>query len=184
MNLLGWQADGLEPDPMAVEIAKGNGLRVNHGTIENTEMNEQYYDAITLSHVMEHFQSPRVALRKMAKWLKPGGVLVSISPNPIGLISKLFLDKWYALDAARHLVLPSPKGYRLMCEEFGLTAKCRTSMQVSFWVLRESLSIRRTGKLAQCEARIIPSVFSILGSCAIPVFGNIGEEVICFATKK
>ena len=107
MGNLGWQAEGIEPDPKAAQVATASGLKVMSGLIEDADLPHSHYDAITLSHVMEHFRQPRVALEKVAACLKPGGVLVSISPNPVGLISKLFHDKWYELDAPRHLVIPS-----------------------------------------------------------------------------
>lgn len=184
MGNLGWQAEGIEPDPKAAQVATASGLKVMSGLIEDADLPHSYYDAITLSHVMEHFRRPRIALEKIAGCLKPGGVFVSISPNPVGLLSKLFHHKWYALDAPRHLVIPSPKGYQIMCESVGFDTSCFTTMQIAYWILRESLSIRRTGKTGQCRSRFAPKIFSTLSSLATPFFKEIGEEVVCYAIKK
>jgi 2-polyprenyl-3-methyl-5-hydroxy-6-metoxy-1,4-benzoquinol methylase len=184
MKSFDWEVEGIEPDPKAARVAVDSGLKVMSGMIEDAELPHSYYDAITLSHVMEHFRQPRVALEKIAACLKPGGVFVSISPNPVGLISKLFRDHWYGLDAPRHLVIPSPKGYRIMCEQFGFETRCFTTMHIAYWILRESLSIRRTGKTGQCRSRFLPKIFSSVASLAMPFFPEIGEEVVCYAIKK
>lgn len=184
MQELGWQVEGIEPDPKAAAVATKLGFKVMPGTIEHTKLPDSYYDAVALSHVMEHFRQPQAALQKIIRCLKPGGVLVSISPNPAGFLSRLFQDQWYELDAPRHLVIPSPKGCRIMCEKLGFEVKCWTANQLFFWIYRECLSIRKTGKPGRCQARFGPKILSILSSIILPIFPNTGEEVVCYAVKK
>jgi 2-polyprenyl-3-methyl-5-hydroxy-6-metoxy-1,4-benzoquinol methylase len=184
MNRLGSESEGIEPDPKAAQVAKASGLKVMEGFLESADLPPAYYDAITLSHVMEHFQQPQVALQKISKCLKPGGVFVSISPNPVGLMSKIYHDKWYQLDAPRHLVIPSPKGYELLCGKFGLKANCWTSHQTTFWILRECSSIRKTGQTGQCHARVMPKLYTAVSSILLSVLPLTGEEVICYGVKQ
>lgn len=184
MQELGWQVEGIEPDPAAAKIAVSRGFQVMSNTLENADLPQEQYDAITMSHVMEHFKKPTIAVEKIASCLKHGGIFVSLSPNPVGLLSKLFQDKWYELDAPRHLVIPSPEGYRIMCEKVGLRPTCWTTHLITFWILRYSVGIWRTGKAAQCSARIGPKLFSTLSSWLLPLFPESGEEVICYAMKK
>ncbi len=184
MKGLGWECEGIEPDPIAAEMARRAGHKVREGSVEDLDLPESQYDAVSLSHVMEHFPQPRVAVARIERLLKPGGVLVSISPNPTGLIRRMFGKSWYGLDAPRHLVIPSANGYRAMCNEAGLEVKCWTSTHIGFWILRESLSIRRTENTGQCNASIGPKLFSAAASAALPILRNIGEEVVCYAVKK
>ncbi len=183
MQELGWQAEGIEPDPEAAKIAVSRGFRVMSDTLEHADLPKEQYDAITATHVMEHFRQPQFALERIASSLKRGGTFVSISPNPVGLLSKLFQDKWYELDAPRHLVIPSPEGYRIMCRKVGLRPICWSTHLITFWIFRESVSIRRTGKTGQCSARIGPKLFSTLSSWLLPFFPESGEEVVCYAIK-
>ena len=45
----------------------------------------QYFDLIVCWDVLEHLQQPGKAIAKFAKWIKPGGRLVLVYPNPESL---------------------------------------------------------------------------------------------------
>src|SRR5205807_5780829 len=66
MQELGWQIEGIEPDPEAARIAVSRGFRVLSNTLENADLPKGQYDAITMSHVMEHFKKPMIAIEKIA----------------------------------------------------------------------------------------------------------------------
>lgn len=184
MKSLGWDCEGIDPDPIAVEVARRAGHKVQQGSLEDLQLPEAHYDAVALSHVMEHFLQPGIAMERIARTLRPGGVFVSISPNPGSLIRRMFGEKWYGLMAPQHLVIPSAPGYRILCEKAGLEPKCWTSAANSYWYLRETLSIKRTGTTDNCHAHIFPKLFSTVSAMALPLFGNIGEEVMCYAVKR
>jgi len=184
MKGLGWECEGIEPDPIAAEMARRAGHKVREGSVEDLDLPESQYDAVSLSHVMEHFPQPRVAVARIERLLKPGGVLVSISPNPRSLIRRLYGGKWYGLMAPQHLVIPSANGYRILSELVGLQPKCWTSAANSYWYLRESISIKRTGTPGNCHSRLYPKLFSLASAMALTFFRNIGEEVICYAVKR
>jgi len=107
MKRLGWDAEGLDPDPAAVEHANGAGLPVTQGTLADIddEAHVARYDAITLSHVIEHVHDPATELKRVARLLKPGGRLWIATPNLDGLGRRLFGPDWAGLDPPRHLVL-------------------------------------------------------------------------------
>lgn len=50
--------------------------------VEDFESTEQY-DTIILEHVLEHIEHPQTALRKIKKWLKPGGRFIVGVPNAL-----------------------------------------------------------------------------------------------------
>lgn len=184
MSDLGWECEGIEPDPKAAAVAQTAGLKVRAGNLEEIDLPANHYDAVSLSHVMEHFSQPSLAMQNMVRTLKPGGIFVSISPNPTGIIRRLFKDKWYELDAPRHLVLPSLRGYEALCKPVGLRTCCWTTMHIAFWILRESLSIRGTGAPGNCHATAGPRLFSALGAVLLSLMPSLGEEVVCFAKKE
>lgn len=183
MSELGWEAVGIEPDPQAAKVSASNGLKVMPCTLDEAELAPFSYDAITLHHVLEHLPDPKVALSKLAECLKPGGVLVSISPNPTGALAHWFRSSWYELDAPRHLVLPSTEGYKHMLEQLGFQVNIWTTMQIAFWVCRESLSIQRTGQVGSYQGRLLPKLVSIVSALLLLTFPNMGEEVVCVAVK-
>lgn len=183
MHHLGWEVEGLEPDPLAAQSAQETGLTIIPQTVEAANLSRSHYDAIVLHHVLEHLPDHQSVVKKLVSSLKPGGVLVSISPNPTGIISKVFKESWYALDAPRHLSLPSPDGYRKLFQNENVSVKVHTTMQIIFWMCRESLSIQKTGQVSSYNGSLLPQLSVILGSLLSVFNPYLGEEVICVATK-
>ena len=107
MEALGWRAEGLEPDPEAVAAARDAGLTVTHGTLRDldTEEHSATFDAVTLSHVIEHLHDPAADLRMIRRLLKRGGLLWIATPNLEALGLRRFGRDWVNLDPPRHLVL-------------------------------------------------------------------------------
>ncbi|ACD82622.1 class I SAM-dependent methyltransferase [Candidatus Methylacidiphilum infernorum] len=114
MKKLGWEVQGVEPDPRAAQICKDLGIEVFQAPIEECPLEKDHYEAITLSHVIEHLSDPKEVLLKLFSSLKPGGMLVSVSPNPVGQWARAFGPAWRGLDPPRHLVLISPQGFELI----------------------------------------------------------------------
>jgi SAM-dependent methyltransferase len=106
MRMLGWDAEGVEPDPRAVSVARESGLPVREGTVEGLAAGlEQSYDVITLDHVIEHLHDPAAALDSVHAALRPGGLLWIATPNLESLGHRRFGRDWLHLDPPRHLVL-------------------------------------------------------------------------------
>jgi hypothetical protein len=63
-------------------------------------------------------------------------------------------------------------------------ASYQTFFRLFQHTLRETISIKRTGAPGNCEQRFLPKLYSIATAMALPMFRNIGEEVICYAVKK
>jgi SAM-dependent methyltransferase len=107
MERLGWRAEGLELDPEAVAVARAAGLAVTQGSVEelDTAALAGPFDAVTLSHVIEHLHDPGRALERVAAVLRPGGLLWIATPNLRALGHRRYGSDWLALDPPRHLVL-------------------------------------------------------------------------------
>jgi SAM-dependent methyltransferase len=110
MQAAGWDAIGLEVDAAAVAAARSSGLDVALGTVEDAPFAAGSFDAITLSHVLEHLHDPIASLRACLRLLRPNGVLWLATPNLDAPGHRRFGRDWFGLDPPRHLVL------------FGLTA--------------------------------------------------------------
>jgi 2-polyprenyl-3-methyl-5-hydroxy-6-metoxy-1,4-benzoquinol methylase len=75
-------ANGLEPTHLYAEYAKNNlHLDVKQGTVEETIFPDEFFDVITMFHVLEHLTDPEDTLRNLRKWLKHRGLLVIEVPN-------------------------------------------------------------------------------------------------------
>jgi SAM-dependent methyltransferase len=84
---------GLEISPMLIEAAREYGQRhgvdpdIVLGNIEDYDIGEDVYDVIIANSVFEHIQLWRVALKRMYRALKPGGLLFFESTNKWSLTS-------------------------------------------------------------------------------------------------
>jgi SAM-dependent methyltransferase len=107
MAALGWRAEGVDPDPAAVAGAREAGVHVTQGTLTDLDRPEQAgaFDAVTLSHVIEHVHDPTDDLRRIHRLLRPGGLLWIATPNLEALGHRHFGRDWLGLDPPRHLVL-------------------------------------------------------------------------------
>jgi 2-polyprenyl-3-methyl-5-hydroxy-6-metoxy-1,4-benzoquinol methylase len=101
----GWDAVGIDPDPKAVQTVKERGLQAYEGTVETIRGHVSAFDAVTLSHVLEHVHDPRALLSGIRDLLKPGGLLWLDTPNIAALGERRFGSSWLGLDPPRHLVL-------------------------------------------------------------------------------
>lgn len=120
---MGWRASGLDFDPAAVAACRAQGFEVHEGGIEVLdELPDGSFDAITLSHCIEHLPDPAAALARAARLLRTGGQLWIATPNPQGPGLKLFGRAWRGLEPSRHLCVPSAPQLARMLEAAGFEA--------------------------------------------------------------
>ena len=106
----GWSVQGLDFDPVAVQGARRQGLEVHHGGLEQVANQQDSYDWITCSHVIEHVHEPVQWLRGMYALLRPGGTLWLQTPNIDSWGYREFGADWRALDPPRHLSIAPVDG--------------------------------------------------------------------------
>lgn len=102
---LGWEAWGIDQDPLAVETAKKTGARVIQGGLPDTGLPSSYFDVVTLSHVLEHVYDPLAALKESYRLLKPGGLIWIATPNQNSYGHAQFAGSWRGIEPPRHLVI-------------------------------------------------------------------------------
>jgi 2-polyprenyl-3-methyl-5-hydroxy-6-metoxy-1,4-benzoquinol methylase len=125
MRDLGCTVVGVEPDPAARRVATGRGLHVidalaDAGTLPDG-LREESFDAVVMSHVLEHCLDPLQAIVNARSLLRPGGSLLCEVPNneALGLVWSQAAWRW--LDAPRHLNFFSASSLRRACDAAGLS---------------------------------------------------------------
>ena len=142
----GWQVEGVDVDPDAVKNATKKGLQVHLGKLEDLRLPSNCYDAIAMSHVIEHVPEPLNLLRECHRLLKPGGTLVAITPNIRSWGHRLYASDWLALDPPRHLHLFSAESLTELAERSGIRiGRLTTTVRDANGLFIASDSIRRTG---------------------------------------
>ena len=189
MRELGWTVVGLEPDSRAAAVARASsGAEVIEGPIEGTDLGRGRFDAITMSHVIEHVRDPIAALRAVCTALKPGGTFVALTPNADGRGHRVFTSAWFHLDPPRHLHLFRPRNLRSVSERAGLTVKkLWTSPLDALRVHHVSTALRAHGRFDLRDMSWTPTprdrAFRIAEYGITGVRREAGEEIVLTATK-
>lgn len=116
---LGWTVAGLEPDPRAAPRALSRGLPVGQGGLELYAGRSGLFDAITLSHVIEHVPDPRGDLAACLRLLRPGGMLFCATPNIGAAGHRAWGAAWRGLEPPRHLQLFAHRALHRLLGELG-----------------------------------------------------------------
>jgi 2-polyprenyl-3-methyl-5-hydroxy-6-metoxy-1,4-benzoquinol methylase len=117
----GWRVFGVERNEVAAENARQTlGSDTIATSLEGLPA-DVHFDLIVLFQVLEHIGEPVTLLRKCAKRLAPGGVLIANVPNFSSWQSRFAGAKWMHLDVPRHLVHYTPESMRHTLKCAGLT---------------------------------------------------------------
>ena len=108
MNSLGWQFEGVEFNPIAVDICRKAGLKVFDGDLNTAAFKDNSFDLVSARQVIEHIPDPVNFMNEIARILKSGGRLVIKTPNSLALGRRWFGTYWFANDVPRHLILFCP----------------------------------------------------------------------------
>jgi 2-polyprenyl-3-methyl-5-hydroxy-6-metoxy-1,4-benzoquinol methylase len=186
---LGWQVEGIDLDPVAVQNAKRKGLNVRLGTLSSMRYADSNFDAITMSHLIEHVHDPLGLLQECLRILKPNGRLSLVTPNIGAMGHRIYRSSWLHLDPPRHLHLFGVASLRRLLQKAGFRRmKVRTTMREANVVFAASESIQSTGRFkwgtrpsagGSARARVMQGV-----ECALlPAGLNLGEELTVIADK-
>ncbi|MGH9783203.1 MAG: class I SAM-dependent methyltransferase, partial [Terriglobia bacterium] len=186
MKQLGWTVSGVEPDAAAAELARQSlNAPIFHGTLEDAPLPESAFDAVCMSHVIEHLSDPLRTLRRCWELLKPGGKLSVVTPNSQSLAHRWFRKSWLALEPPRHLFLFSARSLRRVAEEAGFrVASCTSTARTAGDIFVLSKRIRRRGHTDLQKSKGLGSfVFRTVEEFARVFQPLLGEEIGLLATR-
>jgi 2-polyprenyl-3-methyl-5-hydroxy-6-metoxy-1,4-benzoquinol methylase len=190
MKLLGWQVQGVEPDPAAARQAReACGLEVFTGTLQQRQLPDDFFDVVVLSHVIEHLHDPAALLREVYRILKRGGRLVLTTPNAESLGSRFFGPDWRGLEIPRHLQIFNLKTLSAMVTGTGFEV-CEIGTQIGTgYILKASYALRKNLPFIDARPRIgllTNGVIKLATECEhllICCWKNAGEELLLKARK-
>lgn len=188
MRELGWNVAGNDFDANAVKVAVDRGLDVTVGSLEQQNLPDDSFDAVTLSHVIEHLPDPIGTMRECARILKPGGKIVLLTPNCASLSHRFFKQDWRGLEPPRHLHVFSLKSMDRMLAMTGFEQRSVRPFIVTS-VINDSLQLRwgRTNANDQPKhrqlARIIVPLFKLVESCLVRWQPDVGDCIFASAIK-
>lgn len=111
---------GVEIGKEAAQCAKENlGLDLLQCTLLETQFQDSCFDLITMWHYLEHEYHPNETLRECHRILKDEGLMVIQLPNIESIEAKFFRNRWFNLDAPRHVIHFSPSTITKMLSKNG-----------------------------------------------------------------
>jgi SAM-dependent methyltransferase len=186
---LGWKTEGIDFDPAAVDACHRRGLRVNLGTLEARHYPSNSFDAVILSHVIEHVHDPVALLTECRRILKSGGTLSLVTPHVNALGHRVFAQSWFCLDPPRHLHLfsiPALRGalYRAGFEDARIFSSLRDASETFI----ASDSIRRTGRFRMGSRHsalqeACGAALQTIEWIQLKLGFEVGEELVALAKK-
>jgi SAM-dependent methyltransferase len=119
----GWETTGIDASEWMVACGRTRcpGATFQVGVLEEASLAPGGFDVITLWDVLEHVSSPLETVRRVGRWLAPGGWVFFSMPNAASMSSRLMGRHWPLL-LREHLWYFSPNtiGALLSRAGFGL----------------------------------------------------------------
>lgn len=139
----GWKVTGVEASPDAASRAsKRLDCEILVGDFEEAPLRDGSFDVVRFSHTLEHLPSPRRALERAHRVLRPGGRLFIEVPNAASLERRLFGRHWVHWDLPRHVYHFTPQtltrlvtgtGFRAVKIKSDGRTRFFTESVVNFW---------------------------------------------------
>ncbi len=116
----GCRIHGVDTDRGSIEATVcPPDARLSVGTLEQAHYPDDYFQAVTMLHSLEHMPDPLATLREVNRVLAPGGVLMIEVPNFAGLLRVVFGQYWFPLLMPQHLVHLEPRTLRQLLDLAG-----------------------------------------------------------------
>jgi 2-polyprenyl-3-methyl-5-hydroxy-6-metoxy-1,4-benzoquinol methylase len=154
----GCEVYGVEADENIRRVADKFGFNVHVGLFDSAIYQENFFDYVTMSQVIEHVTEPVQTMSGIAKILKPGGVAILSTPNVCGWGARLFSRRWINWHAPYHLHFFTLKSMQLAAQNAGLVLERTVTITPSAWLHFQWIHF------FTCPPEGKPSVFWVPGS--------------------
>lgn len=114
-----YQVAGVEPNIAARKIVADLGLEV-YTPDELSNLKDNWYDVITLWHVMEHIHNLNSSFDLLKSKLNSEGIMLIALPNMNSWDAHKYKEKWAAYDVPRHLYHFSKNTFSKFAEKHGM----------------------------------------------------------------
>jgi 2-polyprenyl-3-methyl-5-hydroxy-6-metoxy-1,4-benzoquinol methylase len=150
----GFTPIGVEPNPQAAARARGQGLEVHTGFFDQAAVERiGRADAVHMGDVIEHVFDPVELLRRAASVLRPGGVLMVVTPDIESVMGRLLQVK-----PDEHLIYFTRRSLELAARTAGF----------------EDVGVQRWGRRRSMAAMPYSTTFSTVGKNLVRVLAAPG----------
>jgi len=189
LEQIGWQAEGLDVDEKVVALARSRKRSVHLGDLFSRRYPDDSFDAIVMSHVIEHVADLSTLMGECHRIRKPGGRLALLTPNADSWGHRRYGAHWMPLDPPRHLHIFTPSSLSGLCERAGFAVERSRTTPRSRGVFLGSRQIARAGRMdfqapIGLGSRLWMEGMETLEWLRLGVAPLCGEELFTVARKK
>lgn len=105
---LGWDVQGVEPSESHSRMGRAMGLNIHDGYFRTEDFQQDSFDFVLLSHVIEHIYDPKKFISDMLTIVRPGGIVLLITPNVESIASMLTGKFWVMFKPVDHVSMLGP----------------------------------------------------------------------------
>lgn len=135
----GGEAYGTEYDRNVEPIARKLGLRIFFGDLAQASYEDDFFDAITMSQLLEHIPNPIAFLRIAKQKLKPGGRIIMSFPNINSFNQKRSGRQWINWHVPYHLNFFTEKSIALLADAASLKLSSMRTFTPNQWLILQKL---------------------------------------------
>lgn len=131
----GWETWGTEISPYASQhVAKALGRDIFCGELYDASFPREFFDVVTLGHVLEHVREPARYLAEIRRVIRPQGLLVIAVPN----VNDIFMQVAYRIVRGRPLRLFSKEDREIHLYHF-------SAKTIGMYIEKAGFSVSRIG---------------------------------------
>ena len=167
----GWRAAGAEPMTEAARLARSRAPEsdIRSGLSSEVGFAEGSFDVVCAFHVLEHMPDSRAFLGELARFARPGGLVVVETPNYASRLRRVRGERWLHLRPLEHLVHFTPATMRGALAGTGLEP---LRVMTPTWIVREHTPEELAAELAlprvpRALAGVVESVYRRRGVGAV-----------------
>lgn len=170
-----WDRFGVEPSTDARKVAESRGIKVIGSRVEELNVDDGQFAAITLVDVIEHLPRPLEALQKLSRMLQPGGLLVLFTGNTSAWSWRFAGTHYWYSAMPEHVAFFQPSWFRWAAPKLNCKVSSVESLQYEPASLSRSLDETLKNVAYVTYQRLANSV--LLGATLpkLPVFGRISK---------
>jgi 2-polyprenyl-3-methyl-5-hydroxy-6-metoxy-1,4-benzoquinol methylase len=123
MRSRGYLPYGVDISFHAVKFAreKLNLENVFVGELESLNFGEEFFDIVTMFHIIEHLTEPKKSLKEVHRILKKDGILILQFPVIDSLVYKIYKKKWRQFRVPEHTFYFSKNTISLLLKKTGFS---------------------------------------------------------------